>query len=219
MKIFLKSMFFWVRNSYEHILRISLFAAILAAITVFITVINGLMNAFILYILCFLMYFFTLELFIRILTRNPQILFYELTHELKNLEQNICDNPEVEDVTKYQLEAKFKAVNSFIQKLISRQFLYSNFFNPETEVKHLDKLVGETIATYTKKWQMMKVPSQQIIEFNKIHNPKTKKYINKIKDSIRNQKSPYARRYIFRKGLSQLMTSSVHEFVEISRKQ
>jgi len=206
---------FWAVNSYQHMLKMSVISAILAVITVAGVYLNGPHNPLTLFAFLFIMYMLTLELIFRIVGRNPQILFHDLTYDIKNLEDDLKQREDISKEVKFQLSFKFKEIDLFIQKIIGRPFLYSNFYDPDVEVDNIMHMIHAGIISYNEKWAMMCIDKDSIKLFNEVHGYNTEKYIKKITDALKNESSPYTRRNILRTGLYKLMHSSIKDFVRL----
>ena len=204
-----------LKRSLPHLFKVALFSAILSVTTVLLMVTYNNNGPLLLFSSLFIMYFISLELFIRIFVKHPHLIFFELTNDLKTLSNDMMNHTNIADKNKYLLNEKFKAVDFFIQQLLSRPVFKSNFYDPDCEITFLDTVVKTTVATYNRKWKVMGVSPILIDKFNAIHNPRTKGFIENIKKNIREEPSPHRRRLMFKLGLMRLMETSIFEFINI----
>lgn len=208
-----------IKRSIPHLFRVAVFSAILSGTTVYLIVTYGQHEPCLMFSSLFSMYFITLELFIRIFVKNPQLIFFELTNDLKTLSEDMMNHTDIDDKYKYQLNEKFKAVDYFVQQLLSRPIFKSNFYDPVEESNFLDRTAQTTVNTYNRKWKIMGVSEELINKFNSIHNPRTEGFINNIKKQLVEEPSPHRRRLLFKIGLVRLMETSIFEFISIAKNE
>jgi len=168
----------------------------------------------IVFVFTFLNYI-SLEMVLMLFSRSVTSFFDKVINELYEIQRAYISDSRLTHDKKEVLTHKFIHVQGhFLKTILSIQYLRNNRYNPELEIDNVLAIATTTVDLYVE--DMLKTGvSQELIDcFQEIHRPATEEFIEKLNDSIRNEKVTIVRRAVFLEELVKLMKESVEHFIK-----